>query len=413
MNDLQQAQNDILRLQAQLAKLELAGPAAAAAATPAKPSTLGAVFNRLRNGEVSLSQNHYDSAAPSGADDEKQAAYFFTHTFGTTLLVEDAAHALCSIGHANNLLGAADPQWNKVDGWVQWGSTKSIDCPLPNQPHRVGEPSKVVYVGMVARKKSSSIAIAAGLKLGVGIRDNTAGQTKYLEGGPFTLTAAVVGTPGATTSRKYKIVATTDWGETYESNEVTLATAPDNASYSTNVVYVRLDWGAVRGVTIYRIYRLTGAAYVLAGEIFNGVAGFNEQNNFLKTEAGYPAASTTNARAFVEIIFDTLTTDWAVYEVAVPVPSTYNTSATTDKQWARFTLSQALAAGSEQGIEIDKLYASWNYGNWAPAPEDVSAKQGTDTTAASGSQGLVGTGGGGEPPDPGGGGLRLVDPLQN
>lgn len=406
MDRLSELESNVLRLQRQLEVVQKSADANPAATSPAKPSTLGAVYNRLRNGELSLSQNHYDAAAPSGLDDEKQAAYFYTHTAGTTLLVEDAAHALCSIGHANNPAGAADPQWNKVDGWAQWGSTKSIDCPLPNQPHRVGEPSKIVYVGIVARKKTSGIVIPAGLKLEIGIHDNTAGQRKYLEGGPFALTATVVGTPAATTTEKYKVVATTDWGETYESNEYPLATAPTDPSYITNVVYTRLDWVKIVGVTVYRVYRLKAGVYVLAAEIFNGGLGINFQNNYLKTVGGYPAASTTNARAFVEIPFDTLTTDWQLYEIAVPVPATYTTAVTTEKQWARFTLSQALAAGSEQGIEIDKFYVSWNFGNWAPAPEDAFAKQGTDTTASSGSQGLVGTGGGGEPPDPGEGGPR-------
>lgn len=325
-----------------------------------------------------------------------------TGTIKRTKLVEDSAHALSSTGHTvNNATGTADPQWDKVNGALQWGSNKSIDCPLPR---KMAQPSKQMYVGFIARKKTSSIAIPAGLKLGLGFHDNTSGQRKYLEGGQFTLTASVVGAPAGTTSRKYKIVATTDWGETYESNEVTLATAPNDASYITNSVYVRLDWTKVIGVTVYRIYRLTGATYVLAGEIFNGVPSFNEMNNFLKTEAGYPTTSGTNARAYVQITFDDLTTDWQGYTANVPVPQSYNSSVTTDKQWLRLTLSQALAAGSEQGIEIDKLYVSWNFGNFALAPEDSDAKNEVDTTATSGTQGGAGTGGGGDTPDPGTGG---------
>lgn len=408
MNKEETLENQVLRLERRLAALEKVD-----AQTPTVPGTgvatrsqLGAVYNRLRNGDISLSENHYnDAPPPSGLDDEKEAAHFYTHAAGTTLLVENSAHALSSTGHAvNNPAGAADPQWDRVNGALQWGSDRSIDCPLPSLPHRVGEPSKLVYVGFIARLASSSIVIPAGLKVALGLHDNTVGQEKYLEGGPFAVTASVVGTPAATTSRKYKIVAETNWGETYESNEFTLATAPSNASYITNSVYVRVDWDKVEGATIYRIYRLTGATYVLAGEIFNGVTGFNEQNNFLKVEAGYPVTSGSNARALVEIDFDDLTTDWGRYEINIPVPSTYNSSLTTDKQWLRMTLSQALAAGSEQGIEIDKIYASWNYGNFAPAPEDAFAKQSADTSASSGSQGGAGTSGGGDPPNPGGGG---------
>jgi hypothetical protein len=403
MNRIEDVEDRVIRLERQLAAVRDSIDEKVTTAVQAIASTLGAVINFLRNGDLSWSENHYnDAPPPSGADDEKEAAYFYTHAAGTTALVDASAQAVSSTGHAvNNPAGTADPQWDKVNGVLQWGSDKSVDCPLPR---KMAQPSKLMYVGLVARKRSSSIVIPAGLKLGIGFHDNTAGQRKYLEGGQFTLSAAVVGAPAGTTSRKYKIVATTDWGETYESNEVTLAGAPSDPSYITNSVYVRLDWTKVIGVTRYDIYRLTGATYVLAGQIFNGVTGFNEMNNYLKSVTGYPTTSGTNARAYVEIPFDDLTTSWEGYLANVPVPQTYDSSVTTDKQWLRLTLSQALAAGSEQGIEIDKIYVSWNFGNFAPAPEDASAKQEVDTSATSSTQGEVGTGGGGDPPDPGEGG---------
>src|ERR1700682_4506820 len=97
MNDLAQMQNDILRLQRQLAKVKVTVDKLPPA-TIGKPNTssaLGPVLNYLRNGDLSLSQNHYDVAAPpSGTNTEREAAYFYTHAAGTTLLVEDSAHAL-------------------------------------------------------------------------------------------------------------------------------------------------------------------------------------------------------------------------------------------------------------------------------------------------------------------------------
>jgi hypothetical protein len=404
VNELQQAQNDILRLQRQLQdqedRIAALQTQVAAPAAPAS-SPLGSVLNFLRNGDLSFSENHYDVAPPpSGTNTEREAAYFYTHAAGTVALVDSSANALSSTGHTvNNNTGTADPQWNRVDGHIEWGSLKSIDCPLPK---KMAQPSKQMICGLVARKKNGSIAIPAGLTLGLGFHDNTAGQQKYLTGGAMALTATLVGIPGATTSRKYKVVATTDWGETYESNEVTLAGAPSNSSYITNSVYVRLDWTQIKGVDRYDIYRLTGATYVLAGQIFNGAPGFNEQNNFLAvTITGYPTTSGTNARAYVQIKFDDLTTDWQDYRVNVPVPQTYDTSVTTDKQWLRLTLSSALAAGSEQGIQIDKIYVAWVFGKWAPAPDDSQAKQDVDTSAVSGTQG---PGDPGDPPVPGTGG---------
>ncbi len=474
MNRIEELENNVLRLQRQLAEVKKTAEQAAATAVQAASNTLGAILNFLRDGDLSWSKDAYINSPPVGGDTAKEAAHFYTHKAtrtntdysvtdaspnvssataafsaddegnyftlsggstvpaGTTVLtftdathivlsnnvtttgtgrtgtitksklVEDSAHALSSTGHTvNNAGGTADPQWDKVNGTMQWGSAKSIDCPLPR---KMAQPSKQMYIGFVARKKTSSIVIPAGLKLGIGFHDNTVGQRKYLTGGQFTLSAAVVGSPAGTTSRKYKIVATTDWGETYESNEVTLATAPNDASYITNSVYVRLDWTPVVGVTVYEIYRLTGAAYVLAGQIFNGTPGFNEMNNYLKTVSGYPSTSGSNSRAYVQIKFDDLTIGWQGYTANVPVPQTYDSSVTTDKQWFRLTLSQALAAGSEQGIEIDKLYVSWNFGNFAPAPEDSAAKNEIDTAATSGTQGGAGTGGGGDVPDPGDGG---------
>lgn len=408
MNALEQAQNDILRLQRQLQNQEdtIAGlqqtiqtPVAATA------SSLGSVLNFLRNGDLSFSQNHYDVAPPpSGTNTEREAAYFYTQAAATVALVESSANALSSTGHTvNNNTGTADPQWNRVDGHIEWGSTKAINCPLSK---KMAQPSKQMIVCMVARLKNGSIAIPAGLTLGIGFHDNTAGQQKYLTGGAMTLSATVIGTPGATTSRKYKVVATTGWGETYESNELTVAGAPSNGSYITNSVYVRLDWTAITGVNRYDVYRLTGGTYVLSAQIFNGFPGFNEQNNFLNvTVTGYPTTSGTNARAYVQIKFDDLTTDWQDYRANVPVPQTYDTSVTTDKQWLRLTLSAALAGGSEQGIQIDKIYVAWVFGKWAPSPDDTQAKQDVDTSAVSGSQG---PGDPGDPPDPGRGGLHCA-----
>jgi hypothetical protein len=409
MRSFEEIDNQVLRMQRQLAALQKQvkqQASASAAASTRSASSLGAVNNFLRNGDLGWSKDNYENAVLAGGDTNKECEAFYTHAAGTTLLVEDSAHELSATGHTiNNPAGAADPAWDKVNGWLQLGSDKSVDCPLLR---KMAQASKLMYVGFIARKASSGIVIPAGLQLGLGLHDNTAGQRKYLEATQFQLTGTVVGVPGATTSRDYKVVATTDWGETYESNVVTVAGAPSDASYISNSVYVRLDWTSVTGVIQYDIYRKTGATYVLAGQIFNGFPGFLEQNNYLKSVAGYPAASSTNARAYVQIDIDDLTTDWQAYDTTIPVPATYDLSVTTDKQWLRFTLSQALAAGSERGVEMDKIWLSWNYGNFASSADDTNAQHDTDVTATSGSQGGAGTGGGGDPPDPGFGGLRCV-----
>ncbi len=239
-------------------------------------------------------------------------------------------------------------------------------------------------------------------RLFCGIWDNTAGQRKYLEGDALTLSASVVGSPAGTTSREYFVVARTSWGRTIGTNTVTVANAPDNSSFSASC-YVSLSWTPVTGAVAYDVYRKTGATYQLLRVVYPQNSYF-DSNYTEKTVVSYPTPDDTKATAYVlttQYNFKP-TTSWQGIPINIPIPSTYDQSLTTDKQWLRIGLDSAMTgAGMQWGLQIDLISLDDGNGNFSRSPLDFFVKRGNAITASGGSQGTVGTGGGGLEVPPG------------
>src|SRR6266567_9341013 len=79
MNRIEELENNVLRLQRQLAEVKKTAEQAAATAAQAASNTLGAILNFLRNGDLSWSKDAYINSPPVGGDTAKEAAHFYTH----------------------------------------------------------------------------------------------------------------------------------------------------------------------------------------------------------------------------------------------------------------------------------------------------------------------------------------------
>jgi hypothetical protein len=240
-------------------------------------------------------------------------------------------------------------------------------------------------------------------RLFCGIWDNTSGQRKYLQSADLTLTAKVVGTPSGTTSREYFVIARTAWGKTIGTNVVTVANAPNDASYNATT-YVSLSWTGVVGAVAYDIYRKTGSTFHALKLGHYPQNSFFDANSPDKTVVAYPTADDTKTSAYVQTNQYNFqpTSEWQRFPINIPIPDTYNQANTTNKQWLRIGLTSAIVgAGMKWGLQLDLVSLDDGNGNFSRSPLDFFVKRGNAITADSGSQGTIGTGGGGGVVPPG------------
>lgn len=260
---------------------------------------------------------------------------------------------------------------------------------------------------------------SAGVELGFWIYDNTAGQRKRLEGATdvLNLRVTVKGTPAATVSAKYRIVATTDWGDEIVSNEVTV-NRPTDPSYVTGSAYVLLQWDRLPGVLSYDIYMDTGGVLQLVYQSDTDSGAYADQGRRERTVGAWPAGATLPVAyaAFKEGRFQPANwyddkSAWGTFLAPVlHVPAGYDMSVTTGRQWLVGGLTAALTgAGMKRALIIDQLMLTTDPGLFADSPLDEQALRPQSVTMSGSYQGGAGTGGGGIGTDPGDeGGERCV-----
>lgn len=307
--------------------------------------------NQLKNGDLAHSIYTWNNLH-SGTNWVTSCAFFYTHTVPTatqelflTFLSGVANNSIKSV--SDTYYDATYTDWDLSKGYARLNGTTTLDTPLPQN---LANPGKTEYLVFLAARANQYISLADDCRLFGGIWDNTAGQRNWLTAATaFTVTGSVVGTPAGTTSRKYKIYARTDKGYDYLSNELTLASAPNNGSFVANSVYVSLSWDSLPGVISYDVYRLTGATYEFLYSITNGSTSYNDQNNVEATVAGYPTATDTYNRAYnstrvgelANLAVDGVSSAWSTIELPIRIPSDYDQSVTTSNQWVRLGLTQA------------------------------------------------------------------------
>lgn len=368
-------------------KLKSLGVINAVTATPSDTTTTQpSIQNLFDNGAIEWSKDAYLNNPLLAGDIGYEAYHFFRQTQATTLLAETAANALKSTTHslfaANEGANADIPQWNRVDGWAEFGAIGTaydIAAPLPTNFVREG----VSFLIQFVHKLRTATAWPAGIEVAAMFYDNTAGQEKIIEGGPFTISASVPN-PGAT-ALEYKVIGRTDYGEEIESNVLAVPNAPATLSITH---YVELSWVGAAGYINFDVYKKDAGIYYLVGEVDNGGTSFRDIGNTLSTVAGYPSISTTQARAYVETQGLAPTSEWARTTVVIRAPSTYNTSLTTGKQWLRLRITGATTDARQ--LLIDRIGVSTGDGGWARSANDLRAASAPSTTAATSDQGGVG-----------------------
>ncbi|GEM_PF-4673540 len=197
--------------------------------------------------------------------------------------------------HSNYATNINDPDWQKSVGVVRLGSTNTVEYPLgrydsagttysAEMPIYPGRSLFVIF--NVARSKTS-IKPPSDCRFFAGLWNETTGKKQYLEGASFSLSGSVEGTPAATATTQYLIIAETDKGYTFLSNTLSLANAPTSGSYVTNVVNVRLSWTPVPGILRYKIYRKIGSSNVeILDTPDNGATSYVDQNPSYRVDTG-------------------------------------------------------------------------------------------------------------------------------
>lgn len=421
-DDLYKALNQITKLEERIDTLET-GQAqlqvAVQKATPRSASTQ--IDNFIRNGDFFHSFDSYYRPAPIADDARFECWSVYTHSVPVSgqQLKEDSVFsgvvvadstALPDVGRSDT--PNVDPDWERSTGYARLGSTHTLDFPLPTN---VAAPGRILYCILIIARFSTNVTIPG--RLFAGIWDNTAGQRFWLPAGTFTLAVSPIGSPAATVSSEYYVVGTTDYGRTIGSTKVTV-NRPTDASFISNSVYEQLLWSPVAGVIQWDVYRKT--AGVIKRIAQTSTTGYFDQGQTIETVGAYPAVDETNQIAYVatrlgdldSLPVDGVAASWQIIDLAIQVPTTYNSGLTTDKQWLRIGFDQALTgADATRGCLIDLVGLSYADGAWAHNKVDLDGEQQPIASPNGSSQGGAGTGGSGfDPFDPGSGGPR--EPLQ-
>jgi hypothetical protein len=320
-------------------------------ATPAIPPQ----DQQLRNTDFSYTVNGYkDTVAAPGTDKVREAAFWFSNdsvVAGQTLSLTDAETSstnktLKTPDHST--YDAAYCDYDISIGCARMTGVKSLDAPFPTSPIY---PGRTEYSGARVALRNSQIRVPTDCHLGAFLYDNN-GKDVIKAGAAFHITAAVRGTPAATTDRKYKVLAKTDKGFSYLSDEADVAAAPSDADFASGTADVDLEWDAIPGILEYWVYRhdITAAKYRLLIVISNGANTYADNNYQLNSDTGgYPSSTDTTLKSYVATSDGELTklpvngvdASWADLFLNVPVPTSV-AALGAGFQWYRLQLDKAM-----------------------------------------------------------------------
>jgi hypothetical protein len=294
--------------------------------------------------------------------------------FGTSL-AENSTNALKSSAHstfaANEGTNTIIPRWMRTEGWVELGSNAAdhfdIATPLPINFVRAG---LTLWFRCIVSQRSGTSGTGP-VRVSAGIWDATTARQRFLESSNLDLSAAAVGTTGAT-SYDYVVLADLDDGRTIVSDTATVANG--NASLSTSN-YNRLTWQNASGVIRFRIYRKVGGVTKRIFTITNGNHDYNDYGSDEgETPASLPTAGEQRPIAYAvsgqfdpEEIGDGT---WMTVLIAISVPETYDSSTTTGKQWLRFQIEGN--THDERMVLLDRVSLSTSNGGWNRSARDLN-----------------------------------------
>lgn len=328
--------------------------------TPIAPIAPPSAVNQVRNGEAGHSNDTWFNPPPGTptSDAGKECAWWFTHDVPITGQVLDFSispanpnnHTLKAfindLGvHSNYNAQYCD--WDRSAGVIRLTGDKTLDAPLPH--NRVVVPNRPIdFLGCLIALRNSTIVMPAALRIFAGLWDELLGD--WIAGAaPFVVNHIVRGTPSGTTERRYRILARTDRGFSYLSEEEVVANAPSDAGYPT--ADVLLSWQSIPGILEYKVYRhdVTAGKFRLLSEIGSGANSYVDNGSVLNDDVGgYPESTTNTPRAYVatqsQDLID-LPVDgepWASLFLNIPVPSDYDSSLTTGEQVLRIGMTMPL-----------------------------------------------------------------------
>jgi hypothetical protein len=329
-----------------------AGPRTDFAPIP-NPSPAPTSDQALRNGDESHSVGSWFEVAVVANDEFKESAWWFsndTPAASQALSFIDARtnsvnHALKNTSHSQYDPAYCD--WDSVRGVARLTGTKSLDAPLSGSP--VGSGRTEYFGARIALRNSQSV-VPTGGGIAAMLYDNAA-QDFMKAGSVFHVNGERRGTVTGTTERRYRILAETDRGYSYLSDEFVDVNAPDDASFATADIY--LTWDRIEGVLKYIIYRhdIIANRYRILHEVTSGANTFGDNGTILAghdDESGYPSATHDRVICYVATLDGALSNlavdgvnDWDDLWLNIPVPDPL-ASAASGNQVFRLALTVAL-----------------------------------------------------------------------
>lgn len=318
--------------------------------TPAVPPSA----NQLRNGDLSHSTNtwHETVAAP-GTDkvlecahwtsaDEPAAAQVLSFVDARTNADNDMLKA---VGHSFYDANFCD--WSIPAGVARMQGTKSLNAAFPNNSVKPGFP---MYLGAIIARRNVTIVAASDCRIAAMLYDNDAHD--FMKSGEvFHLSGFVRGAPAGTTERRYKVLAETDRGYSFLSEELVLAAAPNDGSFGSGVD-VFLSWDRIDGVLRYKVFRhnVVAGTFDELKEITSGNNNYGDNNHIDDDNVGgYPVATDDRVKCYVATLTDALVNlavdgvalKWDSLFLNIPVPGSLG-SAASGNQVLRLALTKAL-----------------------------------------------------------------------
>ncbi len=325
-------------------------------APPPTPPPSPTSNQQLRNGDANHSVNTYkDAVAAPATDKVLECAYWFSSdgpaAAGQTLDVTTDSETssvndtLKAVGHSTYSATRCD--WDSVRGNVRMTGLSTLDALLSGSPVGAG---RTEYFGSRVALRNSQIVVPAGGGIAAMLYDNNA--LDFMKAGTaFHLSGVRRGPVTGVTERRYKILAETDRGYSYLSDEYIDANAPDDSSFTTSDEY--LTWDRIDGVLKYKVYRfdVTAGKYRLLHEVTSGSNTFGDNGTIeagRNDEGGYPVATHDRVICYVATLDGALSTlavdgvdDWDDLWLNIPVPDPL-ASAASGNQVFRLALTMAL-----------------------------------------------------------------------
>jgi hypothetical protein len=330
-------------------------------------------------------------------------------------LVLDAAHAVKAIDHS--LFAAVEganeaiPIWDRVNGWVSWGSDEDspdlwdLAVRLYNNDIK---PSDNWYIRFVLSALTEDL-IPSDLEMYCGFWHETDEGQGWISGGNFVISHEIVGVKG-TKAIDYLVVAKTDGGTTLYSETLHVTDAPDVINAAN---YVRVKYGdaAISGGFIeFNIYRhdLASGAFAQIGNIRNeNYLVYDDQGRDIMPVNAFPTgmAGPKEAVAYSrKLQIGAFGGSFLINDFNIKIPDDYDWSATLE-QSQFFRLGFTVPSAVNRQIRLDRVYIGPTFNVWSDSPFDP--KDAAPSTSQTG--GIPSAGGGSRPPGGGSGRCIRVD----